>query len=463
MALNNEARARLVEGPRRLSVSAVAGIAALIVLFVLGSCRANGSPTDDAERPRVKRVLARRLSFVETLESYGTVSFLAKNDVTAMVEGTIAELGAREGVVVSKGQPLATLRNVQMELELARAKCAVESAEAALNGAMVSRDEARRAVEARLLSLQRSDIAIRQKTRELEDAKKKLAIKESLHGIGGITDQGYGDALLSVLSLESEIEVAVKEREIQSIGLRERDLTEAGIEPCADESARVDQFIDLNIRGIDAQIESASANLGNARGSVESIERLLDQLTIRAPCSGIVGAQYFERGEFVKQNEKAFTIIDTSKVYAVFSVQERDIVSFDKGSPLRITVESIGRDIDARITEISPMADPESGNFTVKALMANGLGMKPGMFVRCSMPRGKESACIVVPDTSLVRKTGDDGSVFAIANGVAVLRQVRIRADKGGMVWTESGIAENEPIVDCPSPFLKEGMRVAID
>ena len=462
MRLNSEERARY---RARLRVAATTALilSATIALIASVSCAANGAARDGLERPRVRKTVARRMPFIETLECYGTVSFLAKNDVTAVVEGTLAELHAREGDAVSKGQKLATLRNVQLELELRRARCAVESAEAALNGARISKDDARRGVEGRMLSLARTDIAIRQKRTELGDAQKKLSVKKRLHDIGGVTDQGYGDALMSIASQESEIAVAEKEREIQSIGLRERDLLEAGIDPSDDQSALVAQFIELNTRSFDAQIESALANLGNARGSVESIERLIEQLTVRAPCSGIVGAKYFEPGEFVKQNEKAFTIIDTSKVYAVFAIQERDVVSFGKGSPLRIKVESIDREIEAKISDISPMADPESGNFTVKALIPNGIGMKPGMFVRCSIPRNDEVTCVVVPDSSLVRKTGDDGYVFAIANGVAVLRQVRIKADKEGMIWTESGISGDEAIVDSPSPFLKEGMRVAVD
>ena len=40
----------------------------------------------------------------------------------------------------------------------------------------------------------------------------------------------------------------------------------------------------------------------------------------------IVGARYYENGEYVKENEKIATLMDTSSVYAVLHVQKQDAV-----------------------------------------------------------------------------------------------------------------------------------------
>jgi RND family efflux transporter MFP subunit len=439
-------------------------LAGLLVVFCLGSCGKKDTAVADGVSLTVDTAIAEEKKYDESLDSFGSISYVTKNDVCALVEGTVAELKVKEGETVKKGQILAVLRNVQIELQEEQAVNTVESAKAALTSARTKKWTASLDVESRLLSLSRADISIAQKELELKGARKKLGVKKDLFDIGGVTDSDYQDALLSINSLESEIAIAKIERESASLGLRDEDLISAGIVPATDADERKKQLVALNTKSVDAEIESAAASLKNARGSLESVQKLVVALTLIAPQSGIVGAKYYEAGEFVKQNEKTFTIIDTSRVYAVFSVQEQDIIHFGVGSPLSLDIQSLSRKINAKITEISPIADPESGNFTVKALIDNGgAKIKPGMFVKCIMSRFDDERLVAIPETALAKKSGGSGSVFCVVNGCAVMKEIKIRTQKDGLVWIDSGLMAKETVVNNPSPFLKEGTRVSAD
>jgi membrane fusion protein (multidrug efflux system) len=236
----------------------------------------------------------------------------------------------------------------------------------------------------------------------------------------------------------------------------------AGILISADPDERKMQFIDLNTRTARAEAEAAEAALRNAQKNLDASAKLIEELTVRSTVSGILGALYLENGEFAGRNEKLATVMDISKVLGVFFVQEQDIRHLLPGSPLSIDIPSLGLAFNTGITEISPVADPQSGNFSVKAELPNDDGrIKPGMFIKCRIPRGDGEQYPAIPETSLLQNdSGEEGQVFCVINGIAVLREIKIRAKKEGVLWIASGLKEGDMVIDKPSPYLKEGRYV---
>jgi multidrug efflux pump subunit AcrA (membrane-fusion protein) len=285
------------------------------------------------------------------LASFGTISYKAKNDITVQVEGTIAEILIREGEWVDRGAPVARLKNVQLEIQRDQAVIGLEQARTGLSLTRTRLQEARLSAESRFLSAERQKLSLAQKELELEEARLSLRNRRELWEIGGLTDEAYRNLELSALSLDAEINMMKKDLEIASLGLREEDLEAAGIAAAEDGEERKEQFIALNTRSARADTEAAEANLRNAEKSLDSVTRLMEELTIRS-------AVYFENGEFAGRNEKLATVMDISNVYGVFFVQEQDIRDIRTGAPLSIDIPALGLAFDAGITEISPVADP---------------------------------------------------------------------------------------------------------
>ncbi|MDR0449690.1 MAG: efflux RND transporter periplasmic adaptor subunit [Treponema sp.] len=397
----------------------------------------------------------------DSLSSFGTITYRIKNDITVQVEGTIASLYVKEGDEVKAGQPLARLRNLDLETRREQYENALDAAGARLNAARADMREARLAVEARLISVEKGEQSLVQQELEFAEAAESLEKQRKLLSLGGLTSAAFRSMEVSLSAREAGIAVLKKDIEITRLGLRDEDLRAAGFELSPDPAERIRQFAELNTRAAAAELEGAEAELRSAEKNLESVKRLIGELTVRSTVSGIVGALYFENGEYVPQNGKLATLMDTSGVFALFYIQEQDMIRFPPGAAAEVEIPSLGLRVQAKLDEISPVADPQSGNFAVKASLSNpDLRIKPGMFIRCSIPVTEELLLPAIPETALLTDKGGRDYVFCAVKGAALIKTVKLRSRRDGMLWIEEGLAEGDMVIDKPSPFLKEGASV---
>lgn len=439
------------------------GLFILLVLFSVSCNYQNSNNIDTPELSVVSTVKVELKKLNDDLNSFGTMNYKTKNNVSVLVEGTLEKLYVKEGDYVKKGQVLASLRNVQLEIQREQAENTLESAKVSLYQAEINLQEQRLSVESRLIALEKSEYNLIQTKLELEESKKELENKRQLLEVGGITESSFRSMEISHKAKETEHNVLEKEIEISKLGFRDKDLITNGFEVTIDPEIKKQQLIELNTRNAVASVESQKVQLKSAEKNLVSVIKLIDELTIRAPVDGIVCVLYFESGEFIPENEKLLTLIDISEVNAVFSIQEQDIQYFHVGDALTVDIPSIGKHIDTKISEISPIADSSSGNFTVKALIPNKNEIiKPGMFVKCNVQRNEKKAYVCVPETVIIKKEGNVASVFSVVNGFVVLKEITIKAQKDGNIWVETGLKESDILVNKPSPFLREGEKVEI-
>lgn len=428
------------------------------------ACAPSGGKNEGELLPvEVSAVRAENRALDDVLKSFGSISYKTKTDVTCTVSGTVTAFFVKEGDTVTKGQKLAQLRNVQLELQREQCMNALDSANASLELARVKLREETLAAEGRLLAVEKSKIHIVQKELELELLKDMFSNKSRLHELGGVTDSSLEQLKLQVRSAETEIAMMKKELDTLLLGFRDEDLLKEGITPSRDPDVRKKQFTALNTKSGVAELASVQAQVQAADRQLASVRKLIDELTIRAPSGGIVGARYYENGEYVKENEKIATLMDTSSVYAVLHVQEQDAVGFAQGTRVSLFLPSLGASYRSVIAEISPAADPQSGNFSVKTEIGNKNGaIKPGMFVRCEIERAAAKDVPCIPDSALLLSDEKTGKVFCIVNGCAVQKAVLIKAHRDGFVWIGDGLSAGDLIVDKPSPFLREGQAVRL-
>ena len=410
----------------------------VIILFII-SCTNREFSTEDSRKDElayINTTLAEYKLFENELSSFGTITYKLKNDVTSLVSGTLYYLPIKDGSYVKKGQIIAKLRNVQLEIQKEQCVSSVNSSKSSYDIAKAEYAQSLLNVESRLLSLEKSELNIKQKQLELELLKKNLSSQEELYKIGGVTDNSIEQQRLQLKSAETNIDILKKELEISRLGLREEDLLNNGIVPSSVPDELRKQIIELNTRTSYAQLSSAQAALDGAEQQLNAINKLIEELLIKSPVSGIVGTKYYELGEYVQENEKITTIIDTSSVYAVVSIQENDIVDFSIGTPVFIEIPSIKYKIDSVISEVSPIADSQSGNFSIKiALNNNKDSIKPGMFIKCKIQRDKPKEYICIPDTTLMEEEKDSAKVFCVVNGYAVQKNIKTYGKKDGYVW----------------------------
>ncbi|HUI71228.1 MAG TPA: efflux RND transporter periplasmic adaptor subunit, partial [Spirochaetia bacterium] len=406
---------------------------ALAAAVLLTTCaKENPTPVPE-ERLSVATIVTKEQSVPRELACFGTITFNRKIDLSAIVDGTVDGLFVKEGQAVRSGQHLVTLKNVQLELRRQQALSGIDSARSSVELAQAKLWEGELAVEARLVAVQRTELEREQKRLEVEDAVQTLANKEELSKVGGVTAEALAAVRLRLEAARNEYAMIEKDLASRRIGLRDEDLQRDGLVPSADPTLRVRQLVQLNTKTLKAEVAAARARYESSQRELEASEELLKALAIDAPAGGIVGATYVERGEYVSQNAKLLTLMDTRNVYAALSVQESEMPLLREGMPARLSVDALSsKPLAGRVDSISPSADPQTGAFLVKAFVANPTGMlRPGMFVRATIAYERPRSSLVVPEKCIVQKKGSAALVFTVVNGKAFLKQITIGRDLG--------------------------------
>jgi RND family efflux transporter MFP subunit len=263
-----------------------------------------------------------------------------------------------------------------------------------------------------------------------------------------------------------------KELEIRRIGCRDKDLSAAGLAVPLDDGERRKALISLISSSLRAERAAAGAMLDAAEKELQSARLALSELAVKSPGSGIVGARYCEEGERVRAEDKILTLMDTASLYAVFPVREKDALRIEKGMPALVEIDGSGGASEGRVDLVYPQADSQSMSFMVRVLLLNngdsaegtepGPGsLKPGMFARVKVTLGPPRQIIVFPDSSIINKKNNEGTVFVINGKTLSERKVGLGLALGEDREITSGLKSGELAVLRPEADLREGTHVS--
>jgi RND family efflux transporter MFP subunit len=442
--------------------------ACLIPALIAGCARPPARPADAASGPAaaVKAIIVKQEPLTPELSSFGSISYRSKADIAATVDGTVRKLPVDEGDRVIAGQVIAELENIQLSIRVSQTESQLSAARAAVELAKARLWEGQQQVEARLLTLRKTQLDIDQKKREAEEIAATLAAREKLFTVDGISEEQLQSLRLQCLSAQTSHESLLADYAITSIGLRDQDIRAAGLAVPTKDAERTAALLKINTQTLQAQMDAAQANVQTALSDLLAARAVVEELMIRSPLDGIVGSRQCGVGERLRAGDKLFTLIDGAQVYAVFTVSESRAMSLSEGMPVRVEVPAQhDRLYTAAISIISPVVDPQSGSLTVRALLSNGDGaLKPGLFIRVRVRTARTRQAILLPATALVGRNGAQASVFVMKGGRGFKQAVAIGAESdgeaAGKVEIIDGLAAGDRVVDEPSPLLQEGMEI---
>ncbi len=415
-------------------------------------------------KPHVKVLVLSQKSMAREIESFGSISFLNKTDLSNLVEGTVAQILVKEGATVHRSQPLVQLKNPQLEMRKDQANAALGTAKSAVTLAQAQLWEGQLQVQARLIALERAQIDLNQKKLEWQESDKTYKNKQQLFEAGGTTQETLDGLKLNLASQESSYQGLMKDWETKRIGLRDEDLTSYGMPVPTDPAENTKGLVRLNTLTLQAELDSAQTKVDAARTDVASAQTMLDELLIQASMDGIVGAKYVEVGEHLQAGTKVVTLINTEAVYAVFPLQEDDAVGVTEGMVTTVELDAFpGKTFEGRVELVSPLIDAQSGSVSVKARLNNpGARFKPGMFARVRVRLGAAAPTVLLPETAVVQKRGNKARIYAVVNGRVFGKDVELGKDQGGQYAVLSGAQAKDLVIDSPSPLLKEGEEVDV-
>jgi membrane fusion protein, copper/silver efflux system len=168
-----------------------------------------------------------------------------------------------------------------------------------------------------------------------------------------------------------------------------------------------------------------------------------------APRDGVVLERNAVEGARAQPGDVLFRVADTSVVWAVIDVAERDLGAVSVGQPVMVRARSYpGREFAGKVSVIYPQVNKDTRTARIRIELSNpDFVLLPDMYVDAEVDTGSALPVLAVPE-SAVLDTGSRQAVFVDkGQGRFEPRDVKLGHRGGGYVEVRDGLAEGEPVV----------------
>lgn len=225
----------------------------------------------------------------------------------------------------------------------------------------------------------------------------------------------------------------------------------------------------LSDRGVGAAnvVETADAQAASAHAQVAQVEIALENKSLAAPFSGVIGIPRVEEGQWVTPGMIYATLQDLGAMRVDFSLPEQEIGHLKLGGAVSVSSEVGDFSADGRIIGIEPRVDPNSRLVSVRAEVENPSGqLYPGQFLHVRIVLPAEDGVIAVPQTAVDSSLYGDTIYVVRGEGddlVAEQLFVKLGRRWDGRIEVTEGLKGDERIVTSGQNRLSPGARVSLD
>lgn len=241
----------------------------------------------------------------------------------------------------------------------------------------------------------------------------------------------------------------------------------------------------------DVELLTAKSTLNEAKtrkAELDIASQRLTDTTVRAPAAdsgsraeammgGIAGAEQQEAkareyfvaaklisvGEFSREGNAVFRLVDDSTVKLRAAVPERYAIDVRNGREAKVTIEASPDVFAGRVTRINPQVDPANRTFDVEITIPNEKRLlKPGAFAKARILTRLDPAVVFVPQEAIVSFAGVN-KVFTIDTQKRAQEVIVTLGDRGDAgVEVKNGLTGKESVVVAGNSKLATGVKVEV-
>ncbi|WP_204050375.1 efflux RND transporter periplasmic adaptor subunit [Microbispora siamensis] len=462
------------------------GIVPFLAVLLAAGCTSS-------EPQKAPVAVVTRTTVSEVVEAPATVGARATATLTAPASGTVARLYVQDGDTVKKGQILARISSPQARQQLSAARKADRQA-------------------ARPVSFGGAPVSVRLPRLRLPnslDAHVDRSFAQARKAARSIGDRAARTRLLAA------IDAADKRQRAQRRALGE---VLDGLTRSLDQAlSQVSGQVSAGMSGLSASMASLrAASRSQTRAAVRAAEQTVDALVVRAPFGGVVtlggassGAGAAGLGALVSQlpagllgqagasqagaaaaapagrsggtiatgvpvaaGDPLVTVTDVSVLTLSADVDETDVLLVRRGTPAEVEFDAVtGATYTAAVTGVGVTPkEGATGGVSYPVWLRLGRGAyddggaapapKPGMsaVVRLAVRRSENATA--VPASAIVT-SGRDTIVWAVRDGKAERRVVRLGAQGDAFVEILSGVSPGERVVVKGADAVRPGQSLS--
>jgi membrane fusion protein, heavy metal efflux system len=121
-------------------------------------------------------------------------------------------------------------------------------------------------------------------------------------------------------------------------------------------------------------------------------------VALRSPMAGFVIEKHLSLGEKADGEESVFAIADTSSVWVLFNVYQKDLASVRPGLKVQVSPGVGAKKRSGVISNLSPIVDEATRTVPARIVMENEDGtLRPGLYATVRVAVGAVKASVVVP------------------------------------------------------------------
>ncbi|WP_339888757.1 efflux RND transporter periplasmic adaptor subunit [uncultured Flavobacterium sp.] len=223
----------------------------------------------------------------------------------------------------------------------------------------------------------------------------------------------------------------------------------------------------------DVQLASAKANLASVKSTYQSIIARINYATIKSPVNGIVGTLPLRIGSYVSSQtaEPLTRISDISKVYAYFSINEKEQLDIMMNAEGKTFQDKIGKmpavnlvlsngstyNESGKIETFSGQANAQTGSFNVRASFPNpNRLLRSGGSGTIQIPTNLKDV-ILIPQNATVELQDKRIALIVDNENKVKFVPIEVRAVPGGKYFVvDKGLNPNDK-------FLVEGVGIVTE
>lgn len=395
------------------------------VLLLLNGCEKASSKAVVEERTynvQIQEVGKKPLRpFVEAI---GTLNPYDDVTVSTEVDGILKDLFVDEGAKVTKGMLLAAIDGTDYALEVKRAEGVVDAADSRLQQLVTG---------ARPQEIQLAKAEVDQTLADMEKRKADMERAKNLY-------------------------------EKKYISAQEWDASRTAYDVAMAYNKKARENYALVVEGPrQEEIASARAQSDQAKSALSLARQKLVKTKILSPLSGIVRLRKVSMGEFLKNGNPLFVIIQSHPVKLRFTLTEKDVGKVKGDQDVYLRVEAFPeREFQGRVSTIYPSLEEKTRTLLVEALVPNSEGLlKPGFFAKVILYTGQTRETVVIPVTALLYEEARI-KVFVEEGGRAKEKFLKLGSKYGEVMEIVEGLQAGEKVVVAGQQNLSEGVKLNV-
>jgi multidrug efflux pump subunit AcrA (membrane-fusion protein) len=363
----------------------------LLALSISCSRDTSGKSNSSAQKPVSARVIPVESKEIRrNVESVGSLFAYEEVTVSSEVEGRVDDVLVDVGDHVGRGQAMVKVSPVELQYALDQQRASLRQARARLG---LSEDGPE-------LKDVRDAAEVKKAAADLNEADQKYRRAKAMMDQGLLPQQNFDEVESKYKSARAAYDLAVQ------------------------------------------TVENIRHQVSQYRATVALAQKKLLDAVIRAPFEGQIKTRTVTPGQYLKVQTPVMVIVSIDPMRVRLKVPEKMAAWVKSDQEVTLSVEAYpDRTFSGKISRINPSVEEQTRSFEIEALIVNRDGLlKPGFFVKASIPSNRVESGLFVPYSALQYVYGLY-KVYTVEGNLLKEKDVKIGERRGDQVEVLEGIS----------------------